>query len=71
VAELKLQKLPDRVAVKITFVASAELNRDLQDYAEAYKLTYGTTESVAEMIPFMLAAFVANDAGFKKMKTAK
>ena len=69
--DLKLPKLPDRTPVKIGIMVSAELNRDLQDYAEAYKSIYGAAESVSELIPFMLAAFVANDAGFKKMKVAK
>ena len=69
--ELKLAKLPDRVPVKIALVVSAELNKDLQDYAELYRLSYGTAESVAELIPFMLSAFIANDPGFKKAKSGK
>ena len=69
--ELKLAKLPDRIPVKISITVPAELSRDLQDYAKAYKLTYGTAESVAELIPFILTAFLANDGGFKKMKSAK
>jgi hypothetical protein len=70
VVELKLPRLPDRMPVKISITVPADLNRDLQEYAEAYKLTYGTAESVADLIPFMPAAFVANDAGFKKMKAS-
>lgn len=69
--ELKLPKLPDRTPVKITIVASAELNRDLQEYADAYSATYGNTESIAELIPFMLAAFIANDNEFRKLKRRK
>jgi hypothetical protein len=69
--ELKLPMPPDRTPVKINIVVLADLNRELRDYAEAYKSSYGTTESVAELIPFMLSAFIANDAGFKKMKATK
>ena len=34
---LKLGKLPDREAVKITFTASPELKAALNDYAEVYR----------------------------------
>jgi hypothetical protein len=68
VVELKLGKLPDRVAVKITFMASAELNRDLQAYADAYVAAYGVSESVPELIPFMLATLMASDSGFRKSR---
>ena len=37
---LKLGKLPDRETVKITFAASTELNRLLEDYAQAYEAEY-------------------------------
>jgi len=69
--ELKLPKLPDRTAVKITITASADLNRDLQDYADTYAAAYGTKETVAELIPYMLAAFIASDGGFRKLKSGK
>jgi len=66
--EIKLAKLPDRTPAKITFVASADLNQDLVDYAEAYRLRYGSAESIAELIPFILRAFIESDAGFKKLR---
>ena len=69
--ELKLAKLPDRTAVKITIMASADLNRDLQEYADAYTAAYGTQETVVELIPYMLAAFIASDSGFRRLKTGK
>jgi hypothetical protein len=71
VVELKLPKLPDRTPAKISITVSAELNRDLQDYAEAYKLSYGTAENVADLIPFMLAAFITGDGGFRKARSGK
>ena len=68
---LKLAKLPDRTAAKITITVSAELNQALRDYAEVYQANYGSTESVPELIPFMLTTFIDSDAGFKKAKRAQ
>jgi hypothetical protein len=65
---LKLDKLPDRAAVKITFTADADLKVALNDYAEIYRRTYGHKESVAELIPFMLSAFMETDAGFRRAR---
>ena len=66
--ELKLGKLPDRTPVKISFAASPELNQALQDYAAVYRMTYGKAEAVAELIPFMLEAFLDGDRGFVKAR---
>jgi len=65
---LKLDKLPDRAAAKITFTASAELKAALNDYAEIYRRAYGQKEGVAELIPFMLEAFINADTGFKRAR---
>lgn len=65
---LKLDKLPDREAVKITFTASPDLKAALNDYAEIYRRSYGQKEDVAELIPFMLNAFMNADPGFKKAR---
>lgn len=67
---LKLDKLPDREAVKITFTASPELKAALGDYAEIYRRTYGHKEGVADIIPFMLEAFMNADPGFKRARKA-
>ena len=67
---LKLDKLPDREAVKITFTASPELKAALNDYAEIYRRTYGHKEGVADLIPFMLEAFMNADPGFKRARKA-
>jgi hypothetical protein len=66
--DLKLGRLPDRVPVKITFSASAELNRALQLYADLYRQTYGEEEKVSELIPFMLESFLASDRSFAKAR---
>lgn len=65
---LKLGKLPDREAAKITFTASPELKAALNDYAEIYRRAYGQKENLADLIPFMLEAFIAADSGFKKAR---
>lgn len=65
---LKLDKLPDREPAKITFTASAELKAALSDYAEIYRRTYGHKEGVADLIPFMLEAFMNADPGFKRAR---
>ena len=65
-APLKLGKLPDRKTTKITFTASADLNALLADYAKAYEVEYEQQESVADIIPHMLEAFIKADRGFKR-----
>jgi hypothetical protein len=65
---LKLGKLPDRTPVKIVITASPALNRDLTAYAEVYRQAYGSAESVADLIPFMLEAFLAGDRGFAQAR---
>lgn len=65
---LKLDKLPDRESVKITFTADADLKSALNDYAEIYRRAYGQKESVADLIPFMLEAFMNADPSFKRAR---
>ncbi|MDJ0683735.1 MAG: DUF2274 domain-containing protein [Alphaproteobacteria bacterium] len=65
---LKLDRLPDRESVKITFTADADLKAALADYAEIYRRTYGQKEGVAELIPFMLDAFMNADPGFRRAR---
>lgn len=65
-AELKLAKLPDRTPIKLTITVGAELHQALKDYADLYQATYGVTEQVVELIPFMLEAFVQSDKSFAR-----
>ncbi|MBL4891022.1 MAG: DUF2274 domain-containing protein [Rhizobiaceae bacterium] len=65
-ANLKLGKLPDRETTKITFTASAELKRLLEEYSALYEKTYGNQETVTNLIPFMLEAFIKSDVRFRK-----
>lgn len=63
---LKLAKLPDRTPARITITVSPELNQALHRYAALYRVTYGEAESVADLIPFMLDAFLDSNRGFAK-----
>jgi len=63
---LKLPKLPDRETAKLSFVASADLKRQLEEYAALYAKEYGRKEALADLIPFMLEAFLASDREFQK-----
>lgn len=65
-SNLKLGKLPDRETTKITFTASAELNKLLTTYASIYEAEYGLRESITDLIPHMLEAFIKTDRGFQK-----
>jgi len=67
-ANLKLGKLPDRTPAKITITMGADLNQALRDYATLYRATYGEAESVAELIPFMLEAFLDSDRAFARAR---
>jgi len=68
--DLKLGKLPDRTPVKIVLRVSPDLDRALRAYAELYRETYGETESVAELIPYMLERFLESDRGYAKARKA-
>ena len=66
--ELKLAQLPDRTPVKLAIAVSPDLSDALGDYAEAYKEAYGRSETVADLIPFMLRAFLESDRAFAKRR---
>jgi hypothetical protein len=66
--ELKLAKLPDRVPIKMTITIQPDLAQALGEYAAVYQAAYGEAESVAELIPFMLASFLEGDRAFAKAR---
>jgi hypothetical protein len=66
--ELRLARLPDRTPVKLGISVAPELHAALVAYADAYQAIYGRAESVAELIPFMLTAFIDSDSGFRKAR---
>ncbi len=65
---MKLAKLPDRTPVKMNVVFTPALAKRLREYADFYGETYGSQEEVADLIPFMLEAFLDSDADFRKSK---
>jgi hypothetical protein len=62
---LRLSQLPDRVPVKLAITVQPELKKALDDYALLYARNYGAEESVTELIPYMLEAFLKADAAFR------
>ena len=62
---LKLAQLPDRVPVKLGITVQPELKKALDDYALIYARNYGAEESVADLIPYMLEAFLKADSAFR------
>jgi len=65
---MKLGKLPDRAPVKMNVVLAPSLAKRLHEYADFYAETYGSREEVAELIPFMLEAFLEGDGAFKRVR---
>lgn len=69
--DIKLPRLPDRTPVKITISVSPDLNQALADYASLYAETYGTAETVQELIPAMLAGFLESDRSFTQRRSKR
>lgn len=65
-ADLKLPQLPDRTPTKLTISVRPDLHQALTDYAALYAQTYGREESLAELVPAMLAAFLESDRAFTR-----
>jgi len=65
---LKLPRLPDRTPVRLTVNLDAPLNAALKEYAALYEATYGERESVADLIPFILRAFLDGDRAFARAR---
>ena len=65
---LKLSKLPKRTPVKINIVLDPKTHGAMVDYARIYEETYGSKESIEELIPFIIASFLNNDHAFKKSR---
>jgi hypothetical protein len=64
-AQIKLQRLPDRTPVKLTVSLSPELSTNLAQYAAFYASIYGRDEPLAELVPAILASFMGSDRVFQ------
>ena len=65
---MKLAKLPDRTPIKITFMASPGLAKSLALYAQYYEEVYHQAESISELMPYAVEAFLESDRGFMKFR---
>lgn len=66
--DLKLPQLPDRTPVKLVIQILPDLNEALAAYAGAYEAAYGKTETVTDLIPYMLSAFLESDRAFARVR---
>lgn len=64
--KVKLARLPDRVPVKMQVTMPPDLAVRLRDYADLYAETYAVREEPADLVPYMLDAFLSSDAEFRK-----
>lgn len=65
-SELKLRKIADRTPVKLTISVLPDLHQALTDYTILYRQAYGQEQSIVELIPAMLNAFLEGDRSFSK-----
>ena len=64
--KLRLDKLPDRIPVKMTVTLLPELAARLRRYADLYAEAYGVREEPADLVPYMLDAFLRTDGAFRR-----
>ncbi|QCB54435.1 DUF2274 domain-containing protein [Sphingopyxis sp. PAMC25046] len=67
-AGISLRQLPDRTPVKLAINLMPDLHATIGEYAAFYHEQYGREESVADLIPAMLAAFLDNDRVFQRLR---
>ena len=65
-ADLKLARLPDRTPIKLAIGLAPDLHEALKAYAALYAQTYGREESIADLVPAMLASFLESDRAFHR-----
>jgi len=70
-ADLKLGRLPDRTPVKFNIQVTPQLQADLVHYADVYESAYGQRESIADLIPAMLVAFLESDREFQRSRSTR
>lgn len=67
---LRIAKLPNLTPVKLTVSLEPDVHQMLEDYARIYGDNYGETIKPAQLIPSMIAGFLATDNGFKRARKA-
>jgi hypothetical protein len=68
---IRLAKLPERTAIKLTISVLPDLHQRLSEYADFYRQIYGAEEPMAELVPAMLAAFLDSDRAFCRANSRK
>jgi hypothetical protein len=68
---MKLDRLPDRTPVKLTANFAPEDHADLALYADLYAETYGEETAPADLVPFIVRAFLAGDPDFRRAKKSR
>ncbi len=68
--QLKIGPLRDRTPVKLSISVEPDLHAELCDYAAVYAETYGDAAKVSDLVPSMLRALLASDAGFRRARKA-
>ena len=67
---LRIGKLPDLTPVKLTVSLEPEVHKMLEDYARIYNDSYGEAVKPSELVPSMIAGFLATDNSFKRARKA-
>ncbi len=65
---IRLGRLPERAPVRLSLGLPPELHSALTEYAQLYREAYGQEESVADLIPYMLQAFLDSDRRFARTR---
>lgn len=60
--------LPQTIGIDTSKATLDDLHAALTEYIAVYKQTYGQDEPLVELVPYMLAAFLASDRGFAKAR---
>lgn len=67
---LRLGPVPRNAKVKITISLALSLKELLDRYAALHSQLHGEQVDAARLIPYMLAAFIERDRGFRANRTA-
>lgn len=64
--KMRLGPLPKLESVRLTVLLPAKIKADLDRYAELHAATYGEPVDAGQLVPHILATFMARDRAFKR-----
>lgn len=67
---LRLNKLPDRIPVRLSISAAPDIARALNDHPDICRQAYGTEEEPGARIPAMLDHFPGTGPGVQRARRA-